>query len=332
MNRIAPILGLLLLSSALPGAVPQLVRGTKELVRLLPERYDARRAIALGAFWPSVEEVRRSFPGDARIPIVLRRPRDIDRAVFLNYYLYPRGVDYVWGADAWRVTPGFDPAKPVVWFDLSRTEAARVMKWPEVRSELLREASGETPLPGPLAAQRFVIPLAVAVDGSPPDAYATEAIFVSGETGELSLVFEPQGKAVRFPLDARRPLVFRDLVHEAFGELGTGWVRASATVPVRAEAWLVNWPRGKRAGLQLTVSSRLPQEFDAGDSLWLVNTGDASALVRAGSEDVELAPRALRRLAMQGPVRIEGDGAVIAFASRKLSDGNSDFFWPREQP
>jgi hypothetical protein len=65
----------------------QLVRESWAMFRL---PYEERRERALGGDYAVMRRLASEIPRDAHVAIVLRQPRDIDRAIFLNYYLYPR--------------------------------------------------------------------------------------------------------------------------------------------------------------------------------------------------------------------------------------------------
>ena len=65
----------------------QLLRDAFEMVRL---PYEERRERVLGGDYAAMRTFAQELPRDQRIDIVLRHPRDIDRGIFLNYYLFPR--------------------------------------------------------------------------------------------------------------------------------------------------------------------------------------------------------------------------------------------------
>lgn len=65
----------------------QLVRDSWAMFRL---PYEERRERVLGGDYAAMRTFAQELPRDARVAIVLRRPSDIDRGIFLNYYLYPR--------------------------------------------------------------------------------------------------------------------------------------------------------------------------------------------------------------------------------------------------
>jgi hypothetical protein len=78
----------------------QLVRDSLAQFRL---PYEERRAFVLGGDYVTMRRLAQQVPRDARVAIVLRRPSDIDRGIFLNYYLYPRTTRIVTG----QAPPGY---------------------------------------------------------------------------------------------------------------------------------------------------------------------------------------------------------------------------------
>lgn len=69
----------------------QLVRDS---LTLLPLRYEERRERVLGGDYVVMRRLASEIPRDATVTIVLQHPRDIDRGIFLNYYLYPRPTHF----------------------------------------------------------------------------------------------------------------------------------------------------------------------------------------------------------------------------------------------
>lgn len=77
-----------------------LVRDSVAMFRL---PYEERRERVLGGDYAAMRTFARELPRDAKIAIVLRQPKDIDRGIFLNYYLYPRTTRIVVG----QAPPGY---------------------------------------------------------------------------------------------------------------------------------------------------------------------------------------------------------------------------------
>ncbi|HJQ38053.1 MAG TPA: hypothetical protein VKB93_13020 [Thermoanaerobaculia bacterium] len=92
----------------------QLVRDSWAMFRL---PYEERRERVLGGDYAAMRTFAEELPRDARVAIVLHRPSDIDRGIFLNYYLYPRPttINVERRALARRIeTGGLKPAAPLV--------------------------------------------------------------------------------------------------------------------------------------------------------------------------------------------------------------------------
>jgi|ERR1044071_1592342 hypothetical protein len=69
----------------------QLVRDSLSMLR---QPYEARRERALGGDYIVMQRIVREIPRDAVVTIVLKVPKDVDRGVFLSYYLYPRPTHF----------------------------------------------------------------------------------------------------------------------------------------------------------------------------------------------------------------------------------------------
>lgn len=324
------LLGVLLVSSALlAGGVP-LFRITRDAWQLRKLSRNARRERVFPALFATIHQIGRDLPSPQTVPIMMRTPRDVDGAVFLTYYLYPRPTKYYWSLDQYR----FEAQRPletlIAYADLSRVDAARVMTYAQIRDEQIRDTA---PLAEPLSvgvSQDFIVPFVAAVDGAPGDGYMTQADFLPASDGSLSLTLEPAGKTASIPLHAHQRVAMRDVVYESFGVLTSGWLHVKATTPVHAGAWLIN--RGRRNHVGVPVFSAfpvMPQHLAAGDRLWVLNAEDAETSVVLNRTRVKIPPRGLVSF-YSAPQTNEVAGAahVLAFTSRKLPDGNTHFDWP----
>jgi hypothetical protein len=326
--RRAALIGSLLILSSLPWLIPEL-RLTRETVALARLPYEARRAQINGPFWRSIAEVRRRMPGNEPVRVMLRRGHDFDRAVFLTYYLYPRVTRYFVSLDHYRGTAPAPPETPIAYIDVERVDAVRVMTYPEIRAEQLRETPFPLPPLSDVEARELIVPFAASFDGAPPDAYMTQAVFVSASNGMLTLTLEPDGRAWITPLRAGEPLVLRDLVYDAYRVLTSGWIRVTATVPVRAGASLVNHGRNRITPIKIFGAvPPLPRRVAGGDKLWLLNANQHESSVVVNGTRVTLPPYALQSIPSAPLNEIDGNGRVLPFTSRKLPDGNTRFVWP----
>ena len=327
VRRTAVIGGLLILSS-IPGWMPML-RLTRAAVALARRPYAERRAEINGPFWSSIAEVRRRMPGSGTVPVILRRGRDFDRALFLGYYLYPRVARYYVSLDHYRAAAPAPPETPLAYLDVRRVDAVRVMTYPEIRAEQAAEEPFTPPAMSPGALRDAILPFAVSFDGTPPDSYVTQAAFLAESDGTLTLTLEPDGRAFVVPLHAGKLFVSRDLVWDAYHVQRSGWIRIASTVPVRAGAALVNRGRHRRTPIPIyTAAPPLPRKIAGGEKLWLLNASMQAAEVTVNGTAVPLNAYELRSLPAAAENTISGNASVLAFTSQKLADGNTRFAWP----
>lgn len=326
--RRAAIAGVLLILSSVPAWMPQL-RLTRDALALARRPYEERRAHFNGSFWRSIAEVRRRMARQDPLPVLLRRGRDFDRALFLSYYIYPRITRFFFSLDHYRAVAPAPPETPIAYVDVERLDAVRVMTYPEIRAE---QAAEETFVPPPLASavtRDAILPFAVSFDGAPPDSYVTQAAFLSDRDGTMTLTLEPDGRAWIVPLHAGTMFVSRDLLWDAFRVQMSGWIRISSTVPLRAGAALVNRGRHRSTPIPIvTTVPPLPRSVAGGDKLWLLNASMQAAEVKVNGAAVALKAYELQSLPSSATNTIEGTAAVLPFTSRKLPDGNTRFVWP----
>ncbi len=331
-GRAAAIAGMIMVAASLITGLPERLQDLRASSRMLRVVRAHRYAAYFGAFWSGVEEAAQQFPRQETIPVVLRRPSDIDAAVFLTFYMYPRVTKYFWSLDQYRLEK--QPVDvPIVYIDVNRSAAPRIVNYAIIRDEQLRD---ESPLLEPLPAgeiSSFIVPIAAAFDGAPPDAYTTQLDLLPSVDASVTLVMEPSGATRTVSLDAGKRIVFRDVVYQQFGHLGSGWLRVETTAPVRAGAWLINRGRDRHVRLPLyTVFPPLPQQIEGGDRLWLLNAGDMAAAVTVNDVLATIPPRTLIAWPSQPQNRISGSAPVLAFSSTKLQDGNTNFHWPGAAP
>lgn len=326
-------LGILLVFSALIADGPALLRGAREAWRLRRLSRNARREDLFPRLFATIHRIERDLPSSETVPVMMRTPGDVDGGVFLTYYLYPRPTKYFWTLDQYRFEAHRPPEALIAYADLSRTDAARMMTYAEIRDEQVRDTP---PLAEPLsesASRNFIVPFVAAVDGAPDGEYMTQLDFLATGDGSLSLTLEPSGKRASIPLHARERVVLRDVVYEQFGALTSGWLRVNATIPVRAGAWLINRARAKHVAVPLfSEVPEAPGRVAAGDRLWLLNTEDSVAGVVVNGRHAEIPARGLISFeSARTTNEIAGPPHILAFTSRKLPDGNTRFEWPGER-
>ena len=324
------LLGVVLVSSALVAGAANIFRITRDAWQLRKFSRDARREHVFPALFTAVHRIERDLPSPETVTILMRTPRDVDGAVFLTYYLYPRPTKYCWSLDQYRFEAKRPLETPLAYADLSHADAARVMTYAQIRDEQIRDTA---PLAEPLsedASQDFTVPFVAAIDGAPGDDYMTQADFLPGGDGSLSLTLQPSGKTASSPLHADQRVVLRDVVYETFGVLTSGWLHVTATTPVHAGVWLINRGRENHVGVPLFSTLPVtPQHLAAGDRLWVLNTEDVGKRVVVNRTPVEIPPRGLVSFDSAPQTNeVAGAAHVLAFTSRKLPDGNTHFEWP----
>jgi hypothetical protein len=325
-SRREALLGALLILSAAPGWLPEL-RQTREAVSLARLPYEARRARVNGPFWISIAEVQRRMPAGEPVRVILRRPHDWDRLVFLTYYLYPHVTRWFASLDHYRAVAPAPPETLLAYIDVERLDAVRVMTYGEIRAEQMRETPFPLPPLSGVEGRELIVPFAASFDGI--DSYVTEAVFVAASDGTLTLTLEPDGRAWVTPLRAGEPLVLQDVVYSAFQVMTSGWIRVTSTVPLRAGASLINRGRGRSTSIPIfSAVPPLPRSVPGGDKLWLLNAGAHEAGVVVNGARVTLPPWALQSMPSAPVNEIDGSGSVLPFTSRKLPDGNTEFAWP----
>ena len=326
-RRVITLAGAALVLSSLIAAAPALVSETRRAAALARMPYKERRHRVLGPLWDSIDAVKR-IPGTGAIPIVMRRPEDIDPTLLVSSYLYPRATKHFWSLEFYRSEP-ISLTAPAVYIDTSRTNAARVMTYLDIRAEQIRDRPLPVhPLPS-FTGTDFMVPFAAAVEGGPPDAYMTEVVFVPENAGSISMTFEPAGERIAFAARPGERIVYRDVVYEAYHHLGIGWLRVSATTPVHAAAWLVNRGREQRAEIALFAAAPpLPQRLGSGDRLWLLNSNGRATRVMVNGTEMRLPSHALTSVPSLASNNLDEGPGVLAFTSRKLPNGNTEFAWP----
>src|SRR3954468_24797421 len=103
------VCALLLLSFAVT-TLPRLVARTREAFTLLPLSYESRRERQMGAWYSSIQSLRRTLPKKEPVALVLGI-RDTEAAIFANYYLYPIRTRLFAGRNDYR-NAAPDPTRP----------------------------------------------------------------------------------------------------------------------------------------------------------------------------------------------------------------------------
>jgi hypothetical protein len=326
-----------LLVSTIAASAPQLLRTAKLALSMrgLPDR--ERRARLMGPFFPSIGNVLRATPANETLALVMPHGQSIDAALFFDYYAYPRRTRIYptsahYGADARA------PRTFVRVGDVAELSSYPVMRFddlqrigPAVRNPPLREAG-----------THFVVPMAASIDGIVPSRYVIEATLAAEKPEQVTLTFWPRGTVRTLTVDRQRR--FLDLVYEVFGVIDRGWLEISSTESLRASFALVSHgatkaatslPHSEGAASELAIVRdvpRAPLRIAAGKQLWLVNLDGAAAGLRVNGSGDLLAPHDTVSRSIECPCVVEADAHVYAFATEKMADGGTRFFWPEQGP
>ncbi len=323
-----------LLAAALWTSLPRMTRLVADTFRFLPLSYEQRRERVLGPFYTSIRRIRSQLRADEAVGLSTRVVEDdISGAVFANYYLYPRTARLYASLDAYRITVLSDPAQPkkLVRIDTARSPEARLLSYLDVRHEEVSESRiVRDPRPGAEESREFIVPIALAIDGQPGNAWLTEGVIASTADATATLTFLPSGETKSFAGRAGEPLILGDAVYTIASRLDVGWIRVTATSPVRARFWFVN--RGLRHAVPLPLFDRLPprpQHVGGGEKLWILNPSDRAVNVVVNGERHVIEAHALTAVASAAENEIAAEEPVLAFSADKV-DGRERFHWPAD--
>ena len=332
-QRLTLLAALLLFASLAAPTLPRLARIAKDDRKLAPLPMRERRLAVFGSFYESVLRLKKTLPPDAAVAITTRDQRDVDTALFLSYYLYPRKTQVYagsFGLRRYRQRPDGEREPVLLHVDRLASPGPRQMTYGEIRFEDL----GDQPLVADPhlggIGSTIVVPLATSFDGPWPDQYATEATFVNppDDAARVRLTLMPQQIVKELTIAAGEKRVMRDVVWETFGSMESGWLLVSTSKPLRASFYFVNRGRGDATRLPLvSIEPQVDADFD-GEKLWLLNPRTEAVTVQVGEEVVTVPPRTqLTRPLGGGAVHVEGD--VFAFTSTKdAASGRTRFVWP----
>jgi len=322
----------ILFAAALWTSLPRMTRlalDAAKFARLAPEE---RMERVFGSYYTSILRIRSQLRADEPVGLSARLvERDINGVVFANYYLYPHPTRYYGSLDEYRSTVISDPSQPkrIVRMDLSRTPEARLMTYLDIRREEMSETRVvRDPKPGAGAFRECIVPIVLAIDGQPGNAWVTEGVIVSEVDAAVTMTFFPGGESKTIALRARQPLFLGDVVYAVASRLDVGWLRLTATAPVRAGFWYVNRGLAHAVSLPLVEAMPpLPQRVAGGERLWVLNPADRAVEVVVNGERHAIDAHALAVLASAEHNEVAGEGPVLAFSARK-ENGREIFQWP----
>lgn len=317
-----------LLVSTIAASAPRLARtaGLALSMRGLP--YRERRERLMGPFFPSIEKVLRATPPDEPLALVMPHGQSIDAALFFDYYAYPRRTR-VYAGSRFYAADAKAPRTVVRIGDVAELSSYPAMRFDDLQR--LGPVVHDPPLRD--AGTHSIVPLAASIDGVMPSRYVIEATLAAEKPAQVTLTFWPRGIVKTLTVDRERR--FLDLVYEVFGVLDRGWLEVESTEPLRASFALATPGAGASEVAIVREVPRAPLRIAAGRQLWLVNPGGVAAALRVNGGGDFVAPHDTVSRPIACPCAIEvanADGRIYAFATEKLPDGSTRFFWPEPRP
>lgn len=332
----------LLFLSLAATTLPKLVARTREALTLLPLSYESRRERQMGAWYTSVQSLRRTLPKKEPVALVLGI-RDTEAAIFANYYLFPIRTRLFAGRNDYR-NAAPDPTRPKTIVAVTAEKVERT-SYEVLRDRDLRAGHRvvtEPQLSEP--ATSFVLPIAASLDGAAPETFVIEATLTDPNgsrprsaladgigpfSNEVRITFWPKGVSRTLRIPPGETVSYYDLVYQLFGVMDRGWIHIESSQPLRAAFYFVNRGHGDATRLPnvqrfATRISAMPLHRDA--KLFLLNFGDSIAVTTAGAETIPLMPHAIVTKPISTIPTVNGN--VYSFVTTRELNGKTDFYWP----
>lgn len=330
MNLVRRLAFVLVFVSLAWTTVPGLAHGVRQALDLWPLSLTERRARLFGPFYESVLRVGATLPAKQPVALVLERADDVDPALFLNYYLFPRPAKLYFGLGEYRM----DPKGPrrIVRIHIGRSPEARLMTYEAVRAEEIGsdhvvqhfDLQEET-------ARSFVVPLVSSGDGPPPDVYTTEAVMenAGSAAARVNVRMYPANHTAQVILEPGERRTWNDLVYQLYSRLDAGWLEIESDQPLRARFWFVNRARTDADVVEFARFFRSATiNVPVGGRLWVLNPHDRELPVRLNGGDHKLPPRSLIPLVWVGEARLQSADEWYALVSWRDAAGKTYFRWP----
>jgi len=329
-SLIPRVAGALLFLSLAATTLPRLVALVNNARILLPLRYDARREKQMGPWYASVQALRRALPANEPVALVTT-PRDVDAAVFANYYLYPIRSRLFRGRNDYRNSAN-DPALPKTIVAVSADRVARTT-YDDLRDRDLR--AGHRVVTTPQLSEpsmSFILPIAASLDGPAPETFVIEATIVNPNpaAAEVRATFWPKGLVKTVTIAPGATAVYYDFVHQLFEVTDRGWMRIESSQPLRAAFYFANRGHGdatllpKVTGAATDIAAA-PVYRDT--KLFVLNPNDTLVTAMVSGNPVPLAPHAFVSWPVTNVPTVSGN--VYAYVATRQLNGRTDFLWPR---
>jgi hypothetical protein len=332
----------LLLLSLAATTLPRLVSRTREALTLLPLPYESRRERQMGAWYASIQSLRRVLPKKEPVAMVLGI-RDTEAAIFANYYLYPIRTRIFAGRNDYR-NAAPDPTRPKTIIAVTSEKVERTT-YEILRDRELRAGHREVITPElSEPATSFILPIAASLDGAAPETFVIEATLVDQNgswprsaladgigpfSNEVRITFWPKGESRTLRIAPGATVSYYDLVYQLFGVMDSGWMQIESRLPLRAAFYFVN--RGHADATRLPnvqqFATRIPPAPLHRDAkLFLLNFSDSIAVTTVGAETIPIMPHAIVTKPINTIPAVSGN--VYAFVTTRELNGKTDFYWP----
>jgi hypothetical protein len=326
LTRIAAAL---LFVSLAASTLPRLIAIVNNARTLLPLTYEARRERQMGPWYASIEKLRHELPKKEQVALIAP-PRDLDAAVFANYYLYPIRTRLFAGRNAYRnATP--DPTRPNIIVAVNATVAERT-EYDILRDRDLRAGHRVVTMPqlsDPTTT--FILPLASSVDGPSPDTFLIEATLANPNAtpAEVRVTFWPKGLVRMITIPAHATAAYYDFVYQLFGIMSIGWMRVESSQPLRGAFYFANRGRGDATLLPNAseATAIAPGALYRDTKLFIINPKDTRATAILNGESIPLDPHAFISKPVESLPVVSGD--VYAFVTTRELNGRTNFLWPK---
>jgi len=320
----------LLFVSLAASTLPRLIAIVNNARTLLPLPYEVRRERQMGPWYGSIEKLRHELPKNEQVALIAP-PRNLDAAVFANYYLYPIRTRIFAGRNAYR-NAAPDRTRPAVIVAVNGARAVRT-EYDILRTRDLGAGRRVVTTPKLSApATNFVLPLAASLDGPAPDTFLIEATLVNptNTPAEVRVTFWPKGLLRTVVVAPRSTNTYYDFVYQLFGIMNSGWMRVESSQPLRAAFYFANRGRGDatlmpNAVTQATRIAPGPLYRDA--KLFVINIKETRATAILNGESIPLDPHAFFSRPIETLPVVSGD--VYAFVTTRELNGRTEFLWPQ---
>lgn len=329
-SLIPRIAGALLFLSLAATTLPRLVALVNNARALLPLRYETRRERQMGPWYVSVNVLRREQPANERIALVAA-PRDVESAVFANYYLYPLRTRLFVGRNSYRNAAN-DPTLPKTIVAVTADRVARTT-YDALRDRDLR--AGQRVVATPQLSEpltTFILPIAASLDGPAPETFVIEATIANPNPApaELRVTFWPKGMVRTMTIAPGATIAYYDFVHQLFGVLDRGWMRIDSSQPLRAAFYFAN--RGHGDATLLPNVTGAATGIAAGPvyrdtKLFVLNPDDTPVTAVVAGNPIPFDPHGFISWPITNVPAVSGN--VYAYVATRQLNGRTDFLWPR---